>query len=228
MTHRRGGLTLLELVVAVAIGGIIVGAAVSVLRQTGASLARGGRRDRADAVAEEGLAVAVGLAEAAVTIAVVGDTALAYDVRVLDAMACGDGTVVPLAAPDATGPSAGDRWLILSAVPSAMTPDSLAWLPSAPRLVRDGTVGCVPSDSTPVLVRVVRSSRLVPYRTADGRWMLGIRACDDGCALAQPVVGPIRSPSAGGWRVRAVPCGIDVAVWAEGAVSARWATARRC
>lgn len=228
MMRQREGLTLLELIVAAAIGGILVGAAVSVLRQTGASLGRGGRRDRANAVAEEALAVALSLAQAAVAVTVVGDTTLAYDARVLDAMPCADGSVVPLAAADATVPAAGDRWLTLTAVPSATSPDSLAWLPSAPHPVRHGTMGCIPSDSTGVLVRAVRSGRLVPYRTVEGTWMLGIRACEGVCTPAQPVAGPIRAPAAGGWRVRAVPCGIDVAVWAEGAASARWATARRC
>ena len=228
MTRRREGFTLLELVVAVAAGGILVGAAVSVLRQTGASLARGGRRDRADAVAEEALAVAVGLAESAVALTIVGDTALAYDAPVLEAIPCDDGTVAPLTVSEGGTPAAGDRWVALSVVPSTTSRDSLLWLPVAPRPVRDGTIGCVLADATPVLVRVVRSGRLVPYRAADGTWMLGLRGCDGDCTPAQPVAGPIRSPSAGGWRLRVVPCGVDVAVWAEGAVSARWATARRC
>lgn len=207
---------------------LVVGAATTVLRHAGVALAREAARDRTDAVASEALGVAITLLEQAVAVEFLGDTALVLAAPVLDALPCDDRTVVPLSPSAGMVPSEGDRWLVLERDTSAGVTDSLIWRPSVPLTLRADPAGCATADATRVLVRVIRMVRLATYRASDGAWMLGIRTCPVGCAPVQPIAGPIRAPSEGGWRARSIPCGVELAVWATGAASARWGTARRC
>lgn len=54
-------------------------------------------------------------------------------------------------------------------------------------------------------VRVYRRGRFALYHAGSGDWMLGWRRCHpwtEACGPIQPVAGPLRAPSAGGFRVR--------------------------
>ena len=53
-------------------------------------------------------------------------------------------------------------------------------------------------------IRVMRRARWALYRGGDGRWALGLRACDPitGCGTAQPASGPYASARDSGFNVR--------------------------
>jgi type II secretory pathway pseudopilin PulG len=80
-------------------------------------------------------------------------------------------------------------------------------------------------------VRIWHAARIVLYRASDGNWWLGERLCSSSCGAAQPVAGPLLSPSQGGFRVRldtlasGVAAALDVEVRASvlGYVGARTA-----
>jgi len=66
-------------------------------------------------------------------------------------------------------------------------------------------------DSLPVelepgtTVRIGRPGRFTLYHAGGGDWMLGWRRCSADfavCGVVQPVAGPLRTPSAGGLRIR--------------------------
>jgi prepilin-type N-terminal cleavage/methylation domain-containing protein len=225
--HRRPGVTLVELLLAVALTGLLATAATTLLRGITRAMSRAATRERAAAVVEEALAVAGSMAEAAVDVAVLGDTALEVASLVADGIPCGDGTAALL---DSAGvmPAPGDRWVVLERVGVPNGSDSLRWrsVPAMP-LAGRGTA-CATPDTSRLLVRVTSHTRLAPYRGADGGWMLGLRRCLDRCEPAQPLVGPIHPPAEGGWQLRAVPCGIDVGVRAVGSIAVRWRLVRRC
>lgn len=79
----------------------------------------------------------------------------------------------------------------------------------------------VPLPSTvPALLlpaRVWRVVRYLVYRAGDGTWWLGERTCTPSCGSAQPISGPLVSPSQGGFRLSLVlgldgrPVALDVA-----------------
>jgi prepilin-type N-terminal cleavage/methylation domain-containing protein len=227
MMHRRPGVTLIELLLAVALTGLLTTAATAVLRSVTRAMGRAAIRDRAEALADEALAVAGAMIEAAVDATVLGDTALHIVSLVTDGIACADGTLVRL---DSAGPepAPGDRWVVLERGVSANGSDSLVWRSVSPMPLASGGMACAIPDPARLLVRVVSDSRLVPYRNADGVWMLGLRRCFDRCEPAQPLVGPIHPPAEGGWQLRPAPCGIDVGVRAVGGIAVRWRLVPRC
>ena len=225
--RSRPGWSLLELLIASALAGVLSMVSVAVLRQVERATAGGAARARSEAVAQEALAVAGALIEAAVVTEVLHDTAVHLESVVTDAIPCRDGTVAPLLA-NTPSPAPGDRWIALERAVTADGGDSLVWRPVDPmRVVADG-VGCVETDSARPLVRVTGQTRLVSYRASDGSWMLGFRRCAGRCEAAQPLAGPIRAPAEGGWQVRDVPCGLELGVRAVGATAMRWRIARRC
>jgi type II secretory pathway pseudopilin PulG len=225
--RSRPGWSLLELLFASAIAGVLSLAAVAVLRQVGRATAVGAARARAEAVAQEALAVAGALIETAVVTEVLHDTAVHIVSVVTDAIPCRDGTVAPLLA-DTPSPAPGDRWIVLERAGTTDGTDSLVWRPVEPMRVVAAGIGCVETDSARALVRVTGRARLVPYRSADGSWMLGLRRCAGRCEPVQPIAGPIRAPTEGGWQVRDVSCGLELGVRAAGATAMRWQIARRC
>lgn len=227
LMHRRPGVTLVELLLAVALTGLLATAATTLLRGITRAMSRAATRDRAAGVAEEALAVAAAMAEAAVDVTVLGDTALEVASLVTDGIPCGDGTLVLLDSAGAA-PAPGDRWVVLERILVANGSDSLVWrsIPAMP--VANRGSACAIPDASRLLVRVTSHTRLVPYRTADGRWMLGLRDCLDRCEPAQPLVGPLHPPAEGGWQLRRVPCGIEVGVRAVGGIAVRWRLVRRC
>jgi prepilin-type N-terminal cleavage/methylation domain-containing protein len=225
--NRRAGVTLIELMLAVTLAGLLAVVALAVLRTATRAVTSASARDRAAAVAEEALAVAGAMAETAVDVAVLGDTALEVASLVTDGIPCGDGTTALLDAV-AAAPTPGDRWAVLERVGGANGPDSLVWRSVSPMPLASGGTACAIPDASRLLVRVTSHTRLVPYRGADGGWMLGLRRCFDRCEPAQPLAGPIHSVVEGGWQLRTVPCGIEVGVRAVGGIAVRWRLVRRC
>lgn len=228
LTSPRAGFTLLELLVAVTVASIVGISALGLLRQTANGIARGAARARAVTVAEESLGVSLAVAEQALTVEVLDDSAMAVVSLVADVVPCQDQTAVPLTLADGMTPMPGDRWFLLVPDTTTVVGPPVGWRASGPRPLRAVGDRCPVADSAGFLLRVVRPTRLVPYRGADGAWMLGVRPCAAACTAAQPIAGPLRSPASGGFRVRAIPCGIEFAVWATEAPSARSAIARRC
>ena len=80
-------------------------------------------------------------------------------------------------------------------------------------------------------VRLARRGRFTLYHAGAGDWMLGWRKCHpwlEVCGVVQPVAGPLRTPSAGGLRFRALegPSRIEIsAIGADGGHGA-YATVR--
>ncbi len=76
-------------------------------------------------------------------------------------------------------------------------------------------------------VRLSRRGRFTLYNAGSGEWMMGWRRCHpwlDICGVVQPVAGPLRTPSAGGLRFRALegPSRIEIlATGADGGKGAR-------
>ncbi len=70
-------------------------------------------------------------------------------------------------------------------------------------LPRPRLVGSLDPRATPgTPVRVARRGRLSLYHAGGGDWMLGFRRCARGvCGTNQPVAGPLRTPSGGGFRI---------------------------
>ncbi|MDQ8145266.1 MAG: prepilin-type N-terminal cleavage/methylation domain-containing protein [Gemmatimonadota bacterium] len=227
VSRSRPGMSLVELLVASAIASLLSLAAVALLRHVGRAAAVGAANARAEAVAQEALAVAGALIEAAVVIAVLGDTAVDLVSLVTDVIPCRDGTAAPIRT-DVLAPAPGDRWVVLVRTVTTEGRDSLVWRAAEPmRVVPDG-LGCVATDTARLLLRVTAQTRLVPYRSSDGSWMLGVRRCAERCEPAQPVAGPIRAPSDGGFQVRQVVCGLELGVRPAGATAVRWRLAGRC
>lgn len=88
-------------------------------------------------------------------------------------------------------------------------------------------------DSVPAEVRVgssvrlARRGRFTLYHAGSGEWMMGWRRCHpwlEVCGVVQPVAGPLRTPSAGGLRFRALeePSRLEIsAIGADGGQGAR-------
>lgn len=75
-----------------------------------------------------------------------------------------------------------------------------------PLVLRLVTFDTVPAEvGLGAELRVQRRGRYVLYHGGDGGWMLGYRRCHPFlavCGVVQPVAGPLRTPSAGGLRLR--------------------------
>ncbi len=83
--------------------------------------------------------------------------------------------------------------------------------------VRDSLPAAVDLGAT---VRVTRPGRFTLYHAGGGEWMLGWRRCAPDyfvCGVVQPVTGPLRTPAAGGLRLRARPGGDGWELEARGA-----------
>lgn len=194
-THPRwrAGVTLVELLMVLALAGVLTVVAAAAWQGPAATARRSGADHRsrryvtetaADLLAHElreGLA-AVGL----------GDTAIALERIVGSGASCVAGLAAPVS-PEAwrTPPRAGDTWRtwhlgrwdigVASAVVGASCPDGRpGWRATG-----------VPDTPSGAVVVVTRQARWVAYRDADGRWQLGLReATASGWDAVQPAVGP--------------------------------------
>lgn len=224
MLNRRAA-TLVELLVALALAGVVLGTAMSsVLRQQ-----RTHERIRAVSGADAQLRAATSVVAAQLSLldpaagdlalGQADDTALQFRAAVAVSLACGrsNGSVTLL--PDSAGTP--------SFAGSASQPrsgDSLWWLGDSAWLgtrigsvVREATSCTVPmsasgsalrlslvgsGDSVPVgaALRVTRQTRYALYRSSDGSWQLGFREWNDAGAsfsAPQPVAGPFLLRSGG-------------------------------
>lgn len=228
MTRRPPGMTLLEVLVATGLAGMLVIAATGLMRATARVSAREVARGRAATVTEDALAVVAALIGDAVSAVVLGDTAVLFESLVLDGVLCSDGTVAALVRGPGLSPASGDRWLRLERGRTASGGDSALWRPTAPISIRaDGTT-CSSVDSVRPLLRVVRRARIEPYRTSEGIWMVGLRQCPAACDPIHPIAGPVRAPVEGGWQLRVPECGLEVGVRSLGSVGMSWRIVRQC
>lgn len=83
-----------------------------------------------------------------------------------------------------------------------------------------------PSADMPIgaPVRLLRRGRLSLYHAGRGDWMLGWRRCaadGSGCGAIQPVAGPLRTPGAGGLRLRVDVAAGTILIAASGLPPAR-------
>ena len=229
----RVGTTVAEMVVTLALAGVVAGAAGHGLTQL--------LRDHHDRAAATAAADAVQLARdvlraelahADANIRLLGDTAVQLASLRLISTACdatADRLVLPAAAPAWSAPRAGDSLGVAdttltewrTTVLSVRTERSSVACPSGgTRLVLASTP---PASALPRLLpaRVWRVVRYVLYRSGDGSWWMGERSCTPGCSSAQPITGPLLSPSQGGLRLALVlgtsgrPVALDVTVRAR-------------
>lgn len=77
-------------------------------------------------------------------------------------------------------------------------------------------------------VRLARRGRFTLYHAGSGEWMMGWRRCHpwlEVCGVVQPVAGPLRTPSAGGLRIRLLADPSRLEILATGADGGRGARA---
>jgi len=229
----RAGITVAELVVTLALAGVLAGAAGRGLAQL--------LSDHHDRAAAGAAAEAVQLtrdvlraelAHADASVRVLGDTAVQLSSTRLVSTACdasGDRLVLPSAAAAWSAPRPGDSLGIAdtslaawrTTVVSVRTERPSASCPAGgTRLVLESPP---PAGALPQLLpaRVWRVARYVLYRSSDGSWWMGERSCVPGCSGAQPIAGPLLAPSQGGLRLSLVlgtggqPVALDVSVRSE-------------
>lgn len=96
------------------------------------------------------------------------------------------------------------------------------------RVLRIVTFDSVPPDVEPgAELLLFRRGRYVLYHGGRGEWMLGYRRCHafvEACGVVQPVAGPLRTPSAGGLRLRFIADSSRLEISARG-IGGRGATA---
>jgi hypothetical protein len=103
------------------------------------------------------------------------------------------------------------------------------WAMEAAPLVRVVVRDTVPAGVVAgAEVRLARRGRFTLYHAGSGDWMLGWRRCHpmlDHCGVVQPVAGPLRTPAAGGLRVRELVSPPGLSIEARGADGGRGARA---
>lgn len=215
--RRRDGTGLAELLVALALAGVILAAATRGLAQHLAlHRARDARSRAAEIVREVHDVLRAELGHAAGDVRVLGDTAVELaSLRIL-ARACHQELarlVVPATEPAWSAPRAGDSLAVMdtlvrsewrTVIAAAATQRATADCPAGGIRLTLGAAlpASVPARAVPL--RVWRTARYVTYRAGDGSWWLGERLCAPGCGAAQPITGPLLSPAQGGLRLRAV------------------------
>lgn len=240
----RAGTTLAEMVVTLALAGVVAGAAGHGLAQLLRDhTARSAATAATDAVQLARDVLRAELSHANANVLLLGDTAVQVASLRLVSTACdaaADRVVLPAAVPAWSAPRAGDslavadttltEWKTTVVLVRAERP-SVACPSGGIRLVLASTP---PASVLPRLLpaRVWRVVRYVLYRSGDGTWWMGERSCTPGCSSAQPIAGPLQSPSQGGLRLALVldtsgqPVALDVMVRAKLASRAAQLSAR--
>ncbi|MFA6166143.1 MAG: hypothetical protein WC700_05990 [Gemmatimonadaceae bacterium] len=213
--RRRDGTGLAELLVALALAGVILAAATRALAQHLAlHRTRDARSRAAEIVREVHDVLRAELGHAAGDVRVLGDTAVQVaSVRVL-ARACHQDLarlVLPATELSWSAPRAGDSLAVMdtlvrrewrTVIAAAGTQRASAECPAGGTRVTLGASlpASVPARAVPA--RVWRTVRYMAYRAGDGSWWLGERQCTSGCGAAQPIAGPLLPPAQGGLRLR--------------------------
>ena len=215
MSLTRRGVSLVEMIVALVLGGVVMSAlarAMSTHRRVESRIAGA---HRSASAAEEVVRVSTAMLARVARddhVWVRGDTAIEWRATIGVALACvagGDSVVLPAAGPAAWwefAPDSGD------AIEVALAPDTWTAYEVTGVSTRAGGGACGGAQRTlrvsaqlsgggPVPVRVLRRTRLALYRGGDGAWWLGERRCPSQgatrCAAAQPVAGPLDRPPLG-------------------------------
>lgn len=243
MTRRGVGLP--ELLISLALGGVVMATAASGLVQQMRRQRIRDERARAHAIVREVTEILrAELSHATGTVLVLGDTAVQLESQRLVAVACDASAarVVFAVADDWwSAPRPGDSLALVDTLSrqewrAGVT--AVGTQRASPQCPAGGTrltLGAAPPATVPVLsvpARVWRVVRFTSYRASDGLWWVGERGCASNCGVAQPVTGPVRAPGEGGLRFgvhadangRAVA--LDVAVRAIVGSSAGAASAR--
>ncbi|MDP1890781.1 MAG: hypothetical protein Q8K55_07770 [Gemmatimonadaceae bacterium] len=228
---RRDGTGLAELLVSLALAGVILAAATrGLVQHLALHRAREARSRAAEIVREVHDVLRAELGRAVGDVRVLGDTALEVASLRLFARACRQDParlVIPATEPVWSAPRAGDSLAVMdtlarrewrTVIASAGTQRASADCPAGGiRLtLRAALPASVPSRAVPA--RVWRTVRYMAYRAGDGTWWLGERLCASGCGTAQPIAGPLLPPTQGGLRLRVVagadgrPRHLDVSV----------------
>jgi len=223
------GTTLVELLVALAVGGVVLAAASVTVghlgREGSASLARSRGESQERAALALVPAALEGLSPAAGDLAAgeARDTALQLRVAIAQGVAC-DSAVgqVALSAAD----SSDERFTVLAAAPRAgdslwwWPPGGESWIARRVTSVSSGTATCAADGggAQPVLrlafatpdtvpraapVRITRQARYSFYHAGDGTWQLGLAEWSEvlhAFAPPQPVAGPFVVGASGGVR----------------------------
>lgn len=215
--RRRDGTGLAELLVSLALAGVILAAATRGLAQHLAlHRERDARSRAAEIVREVHEVLRAELGHAVGDVRVLGDTAVEVASLRSLARACHQDVarlVLPTSEPVWSAPRAGDSLAVMdtlsrsewrTVIAVAGTQRASAECPAGgTRLtLQTALPASVPARALPV--RVWRTVRYVAYRAGDGSWWLGERLCPSGCGAAQPIAGPLLSPTQGGLRLRAV------------------------
>jgi type II secretory pathway component PulJ len=215
--RRRDGTGLAELLVSLALAGVILAAATrGLVQHLALHRARDAQERAAEIVREVHDVLRAELAHAVGDVRVLGDTAVELaSLRIL-ARACRQDParlVVPATAPTRSAPRAGDSLAVMdtlsrsewrTVIAAAGTQRASADCPAGGvRLALGASLpASVPALAVPM--RVWRTVRYVAYRAGDGSWWLGERLCTPGCGAAQPIAGPLLPPAQGGLRLSAV------------------------
>ncbi len=216
---RRPGHSLVELLVALALSAIVLGAATSTLlrqHRTAATLdgrARSGAQLRAATGAIGAELALLSVAAGDLVPGELGDTALELRAFVGSGVACDDGVGVVLLAPEPASPAsptplvsakAGDSlWWYVGAKEGGWRGTSIAAADSvflaclavggAMAPVARLAIGGTDSLRRGTPLRVTRKARYAFYRSGDGSWQLGFREWNEGTrrlAAPQPIAGP--------------------------------------
>jgi prepilin-type N-terminal cleavage/methylation domain-containing protein len=205
----KRGVTVVELLVALTLLGVLGALAARALRQAEGTVRTRAAADRAARTADEVVSVGEALVGAATTRTpprILGDTALEWWQDIGRGLSCasgGDSVLLPVlhsavwwsAAPDttdvvtletATGERTESRVAEVRQRPPSAACPSGAWRLRLPWAA---------APSTAVLVHIARRTRLVSYRGGDGEWWWGERRCpaplERPCGPAQPITGPL-------------------------------------
>lgn len=215
MRVMRPGLTLVELVVALALGTVVVGVyAASIVGQRRSERTSASALFPASAADDAVHTVSSALARVAAADSLWphADTALEWRATVGVALACAAGAdtvVVPDTGASAWWESFADSGDVIALGSAAGTWERHAVLGVRTRASGGacGTPQHILALREPVgaggamLVRVMRRVRFMLYRGGDGSWWFGQRSCDEPpashCSSAQPIAGPLDAPPNG-------------------------------
>lgn len=254
MRVRRGHL-LVEALMALALAGVLAAAAALALTGARRSLHAAERRDRAERAERDAVAILREALSTGDAVLMRGDTAVDLDVLLGASVVCGvQSRALILPSPEGAGAltalpqeltrddlvavrldGAEEGWWygvvdsVQSHAQSGVCDAAAGWHAEGATALRIVLLDTVPSEiRVGAAVRLARRGRFTLYHAGSGEWMLGWRRCHpwlELCGVVQPVAGPLRTPSAGGLRFRALESPSRLEILATGADGGRGARA---